>query len=784
MKLKRWIAVVLCCVLVLACAACGAEQDSSGQGPGGTAGAGRYVETDITPPGAEGENLTSFLAGDGSLLCYTQDLKRMFTSVDGGDSWTESAGPGAVADLPGTVQNLALLADGSLLAALEDASGYSLAGLVKIKPDGTVEPFSVPPLEEAIASGKTTYINQLQVLSADRLFLGFVSGDFGVMAGGNDEAEDTSLPPGGDEGGVADPSEDNAPESAPEDEDGGMFFAGQQTNFSGLIDLDSGAVVAEYAEWFGVGAVADEDTLYLLGHDGEVEAKALADGATKTAGEGKLPMEAFSFNLAVANGKDGMYVMDGKRIQRLKAGEDAETVMDGSGYSFADPGLMAAGMHVLENGDMVLNLLNGNSTTLYRYSWDENATLDPSQVLKVWSLYDNYLVRAAISQLRRQNPDAVVEYEVALADGEGGVTAEDAIKTLNTRLLNGDGPDVMILDGCPADSYAARGMLQNLADMVDTGDMFQNLAAPFTTDEGMFYLPMNVKIPLLLGTGGNLSKADTLQALAEMVAAGNGVRQLGDTEDVFATIPEEERPVLALDDLEEIFNLLWNSSAGAVVTGEGLDSAALRELLDALLRMSDKYELGSGGGIPSGAMAMMSTGGAAATVTGSPLAYASQRAVLGGYTADDMQMLQMMIGPPNSEIVSFPGLTEGSFVPASMVGVNADSEKMELAAQFVNTMLGEEVQGTRSGSGFPVTEAGIKKQIADINDIMRENQDASFEFDYTPLVALAKTPMLADDVVKGMVWEVAQSLCEGKTDLEGAVKQLEQNLKNYLAERQ
>ena len=44
-----------------------------------------------------------------------------------------------------------------------------------------------------------------------------------------------------------------------------------------------------------------------------------------------------------------------------------------------------------------------------------------------------------------------VRYEVGM-DGEDGVTKEDAIRKLNTRILAGDGPDVIILDGLPVDS--------------------------------------------------------------------------------------------------------------------------------------------------------------------------------------------------------------------------------------------------------------------------------------------------------------------------------------------
>ena len=41
--------------------------------------------------------------------------------------------------------------------------------------------------------------------------------------------------------------------------------------------------------------------------------------------------------------------------------------------------------------------------------------------------------------------------------GDNGLTAEDAVKALNTEIMAGKGPDVLYLDGLPAGSLLIKG---------------------------------------------------------------------------------------------------------------------------------------------------------------------------------------------------------------------------------------------------------------------------------------------------------------------------------------
>jgi len=42
---------------------------------------------------------------------------------------------------------------------------------------------------------------------------------------------------------------------------------------------------------------------------------------------------------------------------------------------------------------------------------------------------------------------------------------------------------------------------------------------------------------------------------------------------------------------------------------------------------------------------------------------------------------------------------------------------------------------------------------------------------------------MGDTVLTGMMWSSLEKCCKGELDVDGAVREIEQNVKNYLAER-
>ena len=74
-------------------------------------------------------------------------------------------------------------------------------------------------------------------------------------------------------------------------------------------------------------------------------------------------------------------------------------------------------------------------------------------------------MRRLIARFQKQNPDIYVNYQIGLS-GEDGVTASDALRMLNTEILAGDGPDVLMLDGISVDTYTEKGLLMDLTTVL------------------------------------------------------------------------------------------------------------------------------------------------------------------------------------------------------------------------------------------------------------------------------------------------------------------------------
>jgi len=67
---------------------------------------------------------------------------------------------------------------------------------------------------------------------------------------------------------------------------------------------------------------------------------------------------------------------------------------------------------------------------------------------------------------------------------------------------------------------------------------------------------------------------------------------------------------------------------------------------------------------------------------------------------------------------------------------------------------------------------------------MREHMDQEpFNLDLDALVQQLQTPAVIETTLIEIIWETAERLCAGAIDLEGAVREVEQNIRNYLAER-
>lgn len=115
-----------------------------------------------------------------------------------------------------------------------------------------------------------------------------------------------------------------------------------------------------------------------------------------------------------------------------------------------------------------------------------------------------------------------MNYEVGMPQNSS-VTKEDAIKNLNTEVLSGDGPDVLIMDGLPMDSFVEKGLLLDLTDFMQELStkilLYENLVDGLKKDEKQYVIPLQVQFPVVAAKGAYANEMNDLKSMADAVEA-------------------------------------------------------------------------------------------------------------------------------------------------------------------------------------------------------------------------------------------------------------------------
>ena len=167
--------------------------------------------------------------------------------------------------------------------------------------------------------------------------------------------------------------------------------------------------------------------------------------------------------------------------------------------------------------------------------------------------------------------------------GDDGVVREDAIKNLNTKIMSGSAPDLIVLNGLPEQSYKEKGILADLTELEKglTGEnaLFPNLVDAFREDGKIYSLPVRFRIPLVIGD------PDTVKGITDLASVADAVEKL-----------RQEHPqgsIIRQITEEQVLYTLGLSCSGAWIGGDGkLDEAKLTEFLTQAKRVYEAETAG------------------------------------------------------------------------------------------------------------------------------------------------------------------------------------------------
>lgn len=501
--------------------------------------------------------------------------------------------------------------------------------------------------------------------------------------------------------------------------------------------------------------------------------------------------EGIYANVIFSGKADGcLYFVNDTGIYRYQTGgTTVEKIFNGALGQMSNPMSFAALGAVLDDENMFLYYLGDG---LIHYAYDPDMMSTPEESLSVYALYDNAVVRQAISVYQTQHPNVWMELEVGIT-GEDAVTRTDALKTLNTSIMAGEGPDILMLDGLPVKSYMEKGLLMDISDVVQevsaSDRFFSNIIGCYQMDEAYLAVPMRFAVPILMGTQDLLDEAVNLNGLASAIEKQRQKRL--DAKSMIGNITASN-----------LLLILMPSSSPAWIRDDGtLDEDTLKQFFTDAKKIQDAQ--GNDGPVEYSIKdteyfnqaPFMSSSQYMTTEAG----YANAQIYPANVrSSTDLYALTSYAKSVNGSYISAPGQAAATYIPLEPVGISAKSEKAELSKDFISFLM-KEGQTMLAAEGWPISKTAFAQTFAapdiepGVHVLHNDVGDEEFELEYIwpskeefssfeKMVDGLTTPAVTDEFITRTVFEEGVKCLNGQSTVEDTVEAVIQRINLYLAE--
>lgn len=516
----------------------------------------------------------------------------------------------------------------------------------------------------------------------------------------------------------------------------------------------------------------------------------------------------------LTQGSEGsIYLTDRSGVYRLTEGGSLwEKIIEGELTSLSLPSMYSGGVIETKPGEFYMLFADPESnSSIFKYEYDESVSTIPSTELTVYTLMENDTLRQATGEFQRKNPDIRVNIMVGI-DNDSSMTKEDAIKALNTEIIAGKGPDLILLDGMNVDSYIQKKVLADLSGVVkevnESGEkLMDSMINVYEDDSKIFAVPAKFNAPSMWIDEEYAESIKNLKDLAEFAKSHNDKKVV---------------PFSSYRDLLEIFSLssgvLWLDEDGNLNEKSMAEFLVyLKEIYDSGMNFTDRQvedekkdekedegRWGYGGVDPMSKDIAKSMGSESSVFDwafGRSYTYCSN---LKGYNSISAPFLA--VSERNGGVVMpLPGLDEDVFIPVNVIGINAKTEKPDIAEEFVKVMLSSSVQDARIYDGFPINLKSLEhgaegKGTEDLyfgitNTVESEQGNILIEEDLSGPMPPAeelkkvmdmclklKTPYVPNDTLLEMIIDETEEYFTGDETVEQAVSKIKERTKLYLSE--
>lgn len=508
---------------------------------------------------------------------------------------------------------------------------------------------------------------------------------------------------------------------------------------------------------------------------------------------------------------DGLY-------RHVVGGNVMEEVIKGSLSSLGDPSYSLLDMVRKENGEFLIAYLKFDSTSeilIKNYVYDSEAAAVPEKLLKIYSLEENSMIQQAVSEFQKNNSEVYMDYEVGISEGSG-MTKEDAIRNLNTQILSGEGPDILLLDGMPVQSYMEKGILADLGGMLakDFGQdaFFENIINAYKKEDNIYALPVRFQIPVLYTEKSVADGITDLTTLADAVEAfrnekGTGIitGAFNETETLNKLFDVNAPAWMAEDGTikkEELTTFLTQAKRIYEAEQKGITGEEKKEH-EEIAASSEKY-LGKDYYLNAANDALDYL------ENKQQMGFGRSKCVSSAYM--DYSMITSVLDKKESEqeVKLLPGQKGKVFIPVSVIGVCENSSSKELATDFVSYLLSEDLQAMSVDSGYAVNKKAFSDSLISPYESREVEKETGFSMSWMSvdeetgkesmgslevlwineerqqkleeMTASLDTPALTDATIKNVILELGPAALNGEKSVEDVANEIINKVQIYLSE--
>ena len=409
----------------------------------------------------------------------------------------------------------------------------------------------------------------------------------------------------------------------------------------------------------------------------------------------------------------------------------------------------------------------------------DNQDIRKNNVIEIYSLQENSMIRNSLNIFRRNHTDISINYTVGYT-GADGFSVSDAIRKLNTQIMAGEGPDIIVLDNLPAEEYISNGILEPVTDIVNEkkNELFFNMIERSNKDSEIYCVPTTFRIPVIVGNSNVVDAKSSNEVIDQM--------------------QQQENPIITKSNFP--YAAIYMFATSNMVEKDGINEEKLTSYYQDMLRLkelsnvTDKMMGESDYSMKQAANTFPYTG------SNVPIDVFFGEAKAGvGQIQRGMTYIQLNSVRKQKDI-QFDYLNKSGgyyYMPSEVLGINSMSSSKDAAKEFLSLYLTEEVQDTNT-MGFSINRNSMRHgvEVTDQPQYLTtsyKNMEDTSGLDFyslspdefnelIQLVELADTSVQMDAAVMEIVMEQADKILYEGLDVQTAVHTVCDKINLYLKE--